>query len=184
MSQITRITPLLFCIIPIYGCHSKNLGIPEGMLLDETIPQGYTVAEPPREVFRLLTHAVDNTPQARLLVSDEPSGLIPWLVRAETGEKRKAQEHEGFGEPMLTGGSDGWDKIGGRGDTNRERPTTAVLVVCTAYIRPATEGSRIQIRRAWRRYGQVNLGTPQAWAHESEVLTRAGLRVCGDWLSD
>lgn len=204
MSHAARSALVICCTIPMCGCYSRNLGVPEWKLLDQAVPEDYVIAESPSETFRVLRQAVADTPQARLLVSDEPSGLMSWLVRAETKEERQSRKQEDLGEPLLTVGTDGWKGAGAFGPAQfhggtgpssamaeeiaylawesqrpwrRVRWNTPDFAICSVRIRPDDSGSRVQMRRTWWNNGQLIQGMPQAWVFESEVLARAGLRV-------
>jgi hypothetical protein len=146
-------------------------------LLDKAVPQGYIIAEPPAEAFRALRQAVADTPQARLLVSDESSGLITWFIRGETKEEQKARKRKTLGEPVLTVGSARWTGMMMSGRSTRVFWDNPEFVICTARIYSDSPGSRVQIRRAWWSSGQLQAGMPQSWVFEPETLARAGLRL-------
>ncbi len=175
MSDLVRISLVVFVAGSLCGCHGKDLGVSPMTLMDEALPQHYRVAEAPSEAFRTLRQAVADTPQARLVVSDEASGILTWFVLAETKEERKKRKRACVGEPVLTVGSARWVVM--RSDGSRVRRDSSEFVICTAGIRPDGSGSRVQIRRAWWANGYLDGGMPQAWVFEAEMLARAGLRV-------
>jgi len=124
-------------VLLVAGCY-KNLDVPDTQLLEENLPQHFTLALTAEEAWQSVRTQVTSNPDCRVLVEEPKSHLISWAEHAENWRDL---------------GQDVVDVVNPFAYTNAAKkialtPTKGISVT-TLWIERADSGCKMHVRRVY-----------------------------------